>query len=145
MRFRVGVLRGEGGAGAGLVKVPRLLTKDRSRYDELFGEVVGEVRRFGRYSRFDNLVIDRMVRAVIYSERAEAIIDSNPDDSRVLSAMTDVLTKQNVIIRDCIKQLAMSRRDRISKETVQEMEVSLQQLLDRVPLPRESGRENAQV
>lgn len=96
-----------------------LLTEDeRVEYERLKRELPEVLKKLGGYEpAVDDICIDQIAKATIYSRRVEIFLDSDTATEYTYSRVTDIKLKLWKTIDDAIRELAVSRRDRIAKET----------------------------
>ena len=98
-----------------------LLSEDervKYEYDRIRRELPEVLKKLGGYEpAVDDICIDQIARATIYSRRVEIFLDSDTATEYTYSRVTDIKLKLWKTIDDTVRRLAISRRDRIAKET----------------------------
>lgn len=96
-----------------------LLTEDeRVEYERLKRELPEVLKKLGGYEpAVDDISIDQIARATVYSRRIEMFLDSDTATEYTYSRVTDSKVKLSKTIDTAMHQLAVSRRDRMSKQT----------------------------
>src|SRR3972149_3602012 len=96
-----------------------LLTEDERGEDERGKRELPEVlKKLGGYEPgAAELCIAQIAKATIYSRRVEIFLDSDTATEYTYARVTDIKLKLWKTLDDAIRELAVSRRDRIAKET----------------------------
>ena len=118
-----------------MFKVEKLQKKDAAEYQKLRNEIINVLEKSGGYEpAVDNLYIDRIASTAIYARKLETFLDSAQATARTYAQVTDTKLKLSKIIDDAMHHLALTRRDRISKQTesnfVNELKQALQKALE---------------
>ena len=99
-------------------KMEKLQRKDAAEYEKIRTEIVNVLEKTGGYEpAVDNLYIDRIASTAIYARKLETFLDSSQATARTYAQVTDTKLKLSKIIDSAMHQLALTRRDRIGKET----------------------------
>ena len=113
-----------------VVKVELLTRKDSLEYQRTRGELVKVLEKIGGYEpAVDNIYVDQIARTAVYAARVEIFLDSDGADVETYSRVTAAKLKFSKIIDNAIHQLALSRRDRMGKQTQANLEKVLQEAL----------------
>ena len=76
------------------------------------------LRRLGGYEpAVDDICIEQIARATIYSKRIEIFLDSDNATEFTYTRVTDSKVKLSKTIDNAMHELAVSRRDRMNKQT----------------------------
>lgn len=99
-------------------KMEKLQRKDAAEYQKIRTEIVNVLEKTGGYEpAVDNLYIDRIASTAIYARKLETFLDSSQATARTYAQVTDTKLKLSKIIDNAMHQLALTRRDRIGKQT----------------------------
>lgn len=109
---------------------PMILAKDKTEYERLLKRLHDAVKELGDYdSRIDGLLIDRAVRAKIYLERCENLLDRVRDPTEI-QTITDAVSKWNAILRHALKDLAANRKERLKSKSGREIVEELERFIE---------------
>ncbi len=99
-------------------KVALITEKDVPEYERMKNELVKVLQKLGGYEpAVDDIHIDLIAGAAIYAKRAEIFLDSGTANEDTYSSITDTKLKLAKIIDNATRELALSRRDRLGKQT----------------------------
>lgn len=108
-------------AGGPLAKVEKqeLLTKkDVPEYERTKNALVKVLEKAGGYEpAIDDILIDQIARTAIQAKNVEVFLDSKRPTVDTYSVVADSKLKLMKIIENLTRELALSRRDRLGKET----------------------------
>ena len=100
------------------IKIPLLTRKDRNEYEQMRHQLVSVLKKIGGYQPVvDDIYVDQIARAVIYSTRLEVFLDSGKATEYTYSRIIDSKAKLAKTIENSMHQLALNRRDRIDRQT----------------------------
>jgi hypothetical protein len=81
-------------------------------------DLIATLQRLGGYeAAVDDIQIDMIVRHVIYSRRIEAFLNSPTATEHTYASVADSKAKLSKMIENALRQLAISRRDRLTTQT----------------------------
>lgn len=113
-----------------VMKVEKMQRKDATEYEKIRTEIVNVLERTGGYEpAIDNLNIDQIARTAIDFRKVETFLDSNQATAQTYSQVTDTKLKLSKIIDNAMHQLALTRRDRIGKQTESNLMNQLKQVM----------------
>lgn len=116
-----------------IIKIPLLTEKDAAEYERIRNEMIKVLEKMGGYEpAIDDLHIDQIARTAIYLKKIESFVDSPLATSDTYSRVTDSKLKMAKMIENAIRQLALSRRDRLEKQTQSSFENELKEVTLRV-------------
>ncbi len=99
-------------------KLALLTEKDALEYDRIKDGRVTVLEKLGGYEpAVDDIHVDMIARALIYAKKSEAYLDSETTSADYYVIVADIKLKLAKIIDNAIQALAVSRRDRIGKQT----------------------------
>lgn len=99
-------------------KLALLTEKDALEYDRIKDGLVKVLEKLGGYEpAVDDIHVDMIARALIYAKKSEAYLDSETTSADYYVIVADIKLKLAKIIDNAIQALAVSRRDRIGKQT----------------------------
>ena len=117
-----------------VIKIPLLTIKDRPEYERTKSEIVNVLKQMGGYiPAIDDILVDDLIRAAIFSHNAEIFTDSDTADADMYSRVADIKLKQSKSIERALHQLALARRERLNKQTEGDFVEKLKQVLERAP------------
>jgi hypothetical protein len=92
--------------------------EDAAEYSRMRRELVETVEKLGGYEpAVDDIHIDMIVRHVIYLRRIEAFLNAETATEHTYASVADSKAKLGKIIENAIRELAISRRDRLTSRT----------------------------
>ena len=101
-----------------VIKLALLQRKDAAEYERTRDEIIQVLEKMGGYvPAIDNIHVDEIARIAIYAKKIEIYLDSGTVDIDIYSRVTDMKLKLSIIIDNALHQLALARRDRMSKQT----------------------------
>lgn len=116
-------------------KTPLLKEKDLAEYERTRSEIIKVLERHGGYEpAIDDLYVSQIATTAIYLKRIEYFVDSDLATEDTYSSVTDTKLKMGKIIENAVRQLALSRRDRISKQNQSSLMNELREEIKRVVL-----------
>jgi hypothetical protein len=125
-------LKNAGGPAPPVIKTPRLLEKDVGEYERTRSEIIKVLEKMGGYEpAIDDIYVTQIATTVIYLKKIEFFVDSNLATEDTYSSVTDSKLKMGKIIENAIRQLALSRRDRIGTQTQASFRNELKEELER--------------
>jgi hypothetical protein len=125
-------LKNAGGPAPPVTKTPRLLEKDVGEYERTRSEIIKVLEKMGGYEpAIDDIYVTQIATTVIYLKKIEFFVDSNLATEDTYSSVTDSKLKMGKIIENAIRQLALSRRDRIGTQTQASFRNELKEELER--------------
>jgi copper chaperone CopZ len=99
-------------------KLELITEKDAAEYQRTKDELVKVLERLGGYEpAADDIYIDQIARIAIYAKKVEIFLDSGTANVETYSRVTDTKLKFSKIIDSAMRQLALTRRDRLGKES----------------------------
>jgi hypothetical protein len=105
------------GPNGPVFKVEMLTFKDVPEYDRIRNGLVETLKRLGCYEpAIDDLHIDAIARATIYTRRLEMFLDSENATEEVYTHVSDAQVKFNKIVENAVHGLAIARRERLSRQ-----------------------------
>lgn len=122
------ILKQVGGPPASVTKTPLLTKQDAAEYERTRSEIIKVLEKMGGYEpAIDDLHVDQIARTTIYLKKIEFFVDSPLATSDTYSSVTDSKLKMMKSIENAIGQLALSRRDRLGKQTQSSLENELKE------------------
>jgi hypothetical protein len=107
-----------GGPPAKVVKQELLTKKDVPEYERTRYKLVKVLEKAGGYEpAIDDILIDQIARTAIQAKNVEVFLDSKRPTVDTYSAVADSKLKLMKIIENATRELALSRRDRLGKQT----------------------------
>jgi hypothetical protein len=92
--------------------------QDAAEYSRMRRELVETVEKLGGYEpAVDDIHIDIIVRHLIYLRKIEAFLNSETATEYTYASVADSKAKLEKIIENAIRELAISRRDRLTSQT----------------------------
>lgn len=102
-------------------------------------ELAEVLKRLGGYEpAVDDIYIDQIARAAVYSKRIEIFLDSDTATEYTHSRVTDSQLKLSKTIDNSIHELALSRRDRMGRQTEASLMNELKEAMLRALKPTET-------
>lgn len=121
-------------AGGPLAKVEKqeLLTKkDVPEYERTKNALVKVLEKAGGYEpAIDDILIDQIARTAIQAKNVEVFLDSKRPTVDTYSVVADSKLKLMKIIENLTRELALSRRDRLGKQTQSDIMEQIKQALE---------------
>jgi hypothetical protein len=91
---------------------------DAAEYSRMRRELVETVEKLGGYEpAVDDIHIDIIVRHLIYLRKIEAFLNTEMATEYTYASVADSKAKLEKIIKNAIRELAISRRDRLTSQT----------------------------
>lgn len=107
--------------------------KDAPEYERMKSGLVKVLNRLGGYEpAVDDIHVDEIARHVIYMNRVELYLDSGNATEETYTVVADSKLKFMKMINDAIRELALSRRDRLGKRIESSLEKELRESFLRV-------------
>jgi hypothetical protein len=107
-----------GGPPAKVEKREKLTKKDVPEYERTRYALVKVLEKAGGYEpAIDDILIDQIARTAIQAKNAEVFLDSKQSTVDTYAAVADSKLKFMKIIENATRELALSRRDRLGKQT----------------------------
>ncbi len=111
-----------------VVKFELITQKDVPEYDRTKCGLVKVLEKLGGYEpAVDDIHIDQIARNIIYLNKVELYLDSRHATEDTYSVVADSKLKLMKIIDDAIRELALSRRDRLGKQTEASMKKEMKE------------------
>jgi hypothetical protein len=112
------------------VKVALLDEKDVLEYDRIRRELIKVLERLGGYEpAADDILVDQIARNAIYSRKVEFFLDAPTANEHTYAAVTDTKLKLSTIVEKAMRELALSRRDRLSNQNQASIMTELREAL----------------
>jgi hypothetical protein len=107
-----------GGPPGKVEKQEKLTKKDVPEYERTRYALVKVLEKAGGYEpAIDDILIDQIARTAIQAKNAEVFLDSKQSTVDTYSVVADSKLKFMKIIETSTRELALSRRDRLGKQT----------------------------
>ncbi len=107
-----------GGPPAKVEKQELLTKKDVPEYERTKNALVKVLEKAGGYEpAIDDILIDQIARSAIQAKNLEVFLDSKRSTVDTYSVVADSKLKLMKIIENLTRELALSRRDRLGKQT----------------------------
>lgn len=114
-------------------KTPLLKEKDLTEYEHIRSEIIKVLERIGGYEpAIDDIYVTQIATIAIYLRRIEFFVDSDLATSDTYASVTDSKLKMGKIIENAVRQLALSRRDRLGQQTQSSLTNELREGLEGV-------------
>jgi hypothetical protein len=79
--------------------------------------IIKVLKKYGGYEpEVDDILVYRIASALLYLKRTELFLDAPQADEKTYTRITDVQAKQQSMIENAMEQLALNRRDRLSRK-----------------------------
>ena len=92
--------------------------QEAAEYSRMRRELVETVEKLGGYEpAVDDIHIDMIVRHLIYLRKIEAFLNMETATEYTYASVADSKVKLEKIIENAIRELAISRRDRLTSQT----------------------------
>ncbi len=125
-------LKHAGGPSPPARKTPLLKEKDLAEYERTRSEIIKVLEKMGGYlPAVDDIYVAQIATTGIYLKRIEFFVDSDLATEDTYSSVTDSKLKMVKIIDNAIRQLALSRLDRVGKQTQASLTNELREELER--------------
>ncbi len=99
-------------------KMPLITTKDAAEYEGIKAGLIARLKRMGSYEpEIDDLHIDAIARATIYLKHTETLLDSDKANEETYSRVTDAQAKLRKIVENALRELAVTRKERMAAQT----------------------------
>jgi len=119
------------GPPAVVVKQELLTKKDASEYERTKNALVKVLLKMGGYEpAIDDILIDQIARTAIQAKNLEVFLDSKHPTVNTYSIVADSKLKLIKIIENLTRELALSRRDRLGKQTQSTIIEQIRQALE---------------
>jgi hypothetical protein len=107
-----------------------LLEKDTPEYDQIRRELIKVLQRLGGYEpAADDIFVDQIARNAIYSRKVEFFLDAATANEHTYAAVTDTKLKLSKIVEKAMRELALSRRDRLGNRNQANIMTELREAL----------------
>jgi hypothetical protein len=107
-----------------------LLEKDTPEYDHIRRELIKVLERLGGYeAASDDIFVDQIARNAIYSKKVEFFMDAATANEHTYAAVTDTKLKLSKIVENAMRELAISRRDRLGNRNQANIMTELREAL----------------
>jgi hypothetical protein len=107
-----------GGPPAKVEKQELLTKKDIPEYERIKNALVKVLEKAGGYEpAIDDILIDQIARTAIQAKNLEVFLDSGHSTVNTYSIVADSKLKLMKVIENATRELALSRRDRLGRET----------------------------
>jgi hypothetical protein len=114
-------------------KTPKLREKDVAEYERTRSEIIKVLENVGGYEQaIDSILVAQIAITIINLKNIEFFIDSDLATSDTYASVIDTKLKMAKMIENAIRQLALSRRDRIGNQTQSSLINQLKQGLEEV-------------
>jgi len=91
--------------------------KDRPEYERLREGIIKVLKRFGGFEpEIDELLVDEIASSIIYWRNCEKFLDSDSATEYTYVRMADAKAKYWKMVNDGLRELALTRRDRLNKK-----------------------------
>jgi len=91
---------------------------DSVEYSRMRRNLIDTLQNLGGYEpAIDDILIDEIARIVIYSRKTETFLNSKTATEYTYSRVADIKVKFAKIVDNAVRQLAISRRDRLTTQT----------------------------
>lgn len=92
--------------------------------------IINVLKRYSGYEpEIDDILVYRIATTIIYSRRTESFLDAPTADEKTYTRIIDVQAKQQSMIENALAQLALSRRDRLSRKEEADITAKLRQAI----------------
>jgi hypothetical protein len=119
-----------GGPPAKVVKQELLTKKDVPEYERTRNALVKVLEKAGGYEpAIDDILIDQIARTAIQAKNVELYLDSKHSTVDTYSVVADSKLKLMKIIENATRELALSRRDRLGKQTQSDIMEQIKQAI----------------
>ncbi len=126
------VRRMEGPRGP-VVKFELLTQKDVAEYERTKSGLLKVLEKLGGYEpAVDDIHIDQIARNLIYLNKVEFYLDSEHSTEDTYAVVADSKLKLMKMIDNAIRELALSRRDRLDKQSEAGLERTMREEFLRV-------------
>ena len=120
-----------GGPPAKVEKQELLTKKDVPEYERTKYALVKVLEKAGGYEpAIDDILIDQIARTAIQAKNLEVFIDSKQSTVDTYSIVADSKLKLMKIIENLTRELALSRRDRLGKQTQSDIITQIRQAVE---------------
>ena len=111
-----------------VTKVPLITEKDVPEYERTKRQIIRVLERAGGYeAAIDDIYVDLIARTAIYLKRIEFFVDSPRATADTYAKVADSKLKMVKMIDEAVRQLALSRRDRLVEQTQSALEKELKE------------------
>jgi hypothetical protein len=113
-------------------KVPLITETDAKEYEAIKARLIAELKKLGSYEpEVDDLQVDEIARATIQMRNTEKLLDTGTANGETYSRVTDSETKLRKIVEAALRELAITRRERMaSKAQTAEQEELVKRILE---------------
>jgi hypothetical protein len=92
--------------------------EDAAEYSQMRRAIIETVEKLGGYEpAVDDIHVDMIVRHVIYLRKIETFLNSKTATEHTYASVADSKVKLEKIIENALRELAISRRDRLTSQT----------------------------
>jgi hypothetical protein len=107
-----------------------ILEKDTPEYRQIRRALIKVLERLGGYEpAADDIFIDEIARNTIYARNVELFLDAPTANEHTYAAVTDTKLKLAKIVENAMRELALSRRDRLGNRNQASMMTELREAL----------------
>jgi hypothetical protein len=91
--------------------------EDRPELERLRKGIIKALKKFGVYEpALDDILVEQIASSTIYWKRMERFLDSASATEWTYARITDSKLKTQKMIEDAMRELALSRRERLSQK-----------------------------
>jgi hypothetical protein len=106
--------------------------EDRPEYERLRKGLISLLIKFGGYEPFlDDILVDQIASSTIYWKKLEAFMDAKTATEHTFVRMADSKMKFQKMIETAVRELALSRRDRIGQQGEVDLTRKLREAIDK--------------
>jgi hypothetical protein len=99
-------------------KMPLLTEKDATEFETIKTGLIAKLKKLGSYEpEIDDLHIEAIAKATVYMRHSEALLDSKNAGEETYSRVSDAQAKMRKMIENALRELAVTRRERILSES----------------------------
>ena len=120
-----------GGPPAKVEKQELLTKKDVPEYERTKNALVKVLEKAGGYEpAIDDILLDQIARTAIQAKNLEIFLDSTRSTVDTYAVVADSKLKLMKIIENLTRELALSRRDRLGKQTQSDIFTQIRQAVE---------------
>ena len=120
-----------GGPPAKVQKLELLTKKDVPEYERTRNALVRVLEKAGGYEpAIDDILVDQIARTAIQAKNVEVYLDSKRPTVDTYAVVADSKLKLMKIIENLTRELALSRRERLGKQTQSDVMEQIKQALE---------------
>ena len=91
--------------------------EDRPELERLRKGIIKALKKFGVYEpALDDILVEHIASSTIYWKKMERFLDSASADEYTFVRITDSKLKMQKMIEDAMRELAVSRRERLNRK-----------------------------